>query len=85
MGSVPSVNVLISFDNARSCSASGACPKSTLGAFLLHGTVGGWSRTLFLLAHELPQEVCSFSLTFVGVSLDSVKVIRVQNSHMFLE
>jgi zinc transporter ZupT len=25
-------------------------------AFLLHGTVGGWSRTLFLLAHELPQE-----------------------------
>ncbi len=26
-------------------------------AFLLHGTVGGWSRTLFLLAHELPQEV----------------------------
>lgn len=27
-------------------------------AFLLHGSVGGWSRTLFLLAHELPQEVC---------------------------
>lgn len=26
-------------------------------AFLLHGSVGGWSRTLFLLAHELPQEV----------------------------
>lgn len=26
-------------------------------AFLLHGTVGGWSRTLFLLAHEIPQEV----------------------------
>ncbi|KAA3462739.1 IAA-alanine resistance protein 1 [Gossypium australe] len=25
-------------------------------AFLLHGSVGGWSRTLFLLAHELPQE-----------------------------
>lgn len=26
-------------------------------AFLLYGSVGGWSRTLFLLAHELPQEV----------------------------
>ncbi|CAL5430400.1 unnamed protein product [Camellia sinensis] len=25
-------------------------------AFLLYGSVGGWSRTLFLLAHELPQE-----------------------------
>lgn len=28
-------------------------------AFLLYGPVGGWSRTLFLLAHELPQEVRS--------------------------
>ena len=26
-------------------------------AFLLYGSVGGWSRTLFLLAHEIPQEV----------------------------
>lgn len=26
-------------------------------AFMLYGSVGGWSRTLFLLAHELPQEV----------------------------
>lgn len=26
-------------------------------AFLLYGSVGGWSRTIFLLAHELPQEV----------------------------
>ncbi|CAL5430291.1 unnamed protein product [Camellia sinensis] len=24
-------------------------------AFLLYGSVSGWSRTLFLLAHELPQ------------------------------
>ncbi|KAH9559995.1 hypothetical protein CY35_06G084100 [Sphagnum magellanicum] len=31
-------------------------------AFLLHGTVGGWSRTLFLLAHELPQEVGDFGI-----------------------
>lgn len=31
-------------------------------AFLLHGSVGGWSRTLFLLAHELPQEVGDFGI-----------------------
>ncbi|KAL6188067.1 hypothetical protein ACLB2K_039461 [Fragaria x ananassa] len=31
-------------------------------AFLLHGTVGGWSRTLFLLAHEIPQEVGDFGI-----------------------
>ncbi|KMT02902.1 hypothetical protein BVRB_8g194780 [Beta vulgaris subsp. vulgaris] len=31
-------------------------------AFLLHGSVGGWSRTVFLLAHELPQEVGDFGI-----------------------
>lgn len=31
-------------------------------AFLLHGTVGGWSRTIFLLAHEIPQEVGDFGI-----------------------
>ncbi|KAI7994612.1 IAA-alanine resistance protein 1 [Camellia lanceoleosa] len=31
-------------------------------AFLLYGSVGGWSRTLFLLADELPQEVRFFLL-----------------------
>lgn len=31
-------------------------------AFLLHGSAGGWSRTLFLLAHELPQEVGDFGI-----------------------
>ncbi|KAK9115888.1 hypothetical protein Sjap_014835 [Stephania japonica] len=31
-------------------------------AFILHGSVGGWSRTLFLLAHELPQEVGDFGI-----------------------
>jgi len=31
-------------------------------AFLLYGTVGGWSQTLFLLAHELPQEVGDFGI-----------------------
>ncbi|KAH7656103.1 Zinc/iron permease protein [Dioscorea alata] len=31
-------------------------------AFLLYGPVGGWSRTLFLLAHELPQEIGDFGI-----------------------
>ncbi|KAI5385398.1 IAA-alanine resistance protein 1 [Lathyrus oleraceus] len=31
-------------------------------AFMLHGSVGGWSRTLFLLAHEIPQEVGDFGI-----------------------
>ncbi|KAJ8770684.1 hypothetical protein K2173_021331 [Erythroxylum novogranatense] len=31
-------------------------------AFLVYGSVGGWSRTLFLLAHELPQEVGDFGI-----------------------
>ncbi|KAF5750064.1 IAA-alanine resistance protein 1 [Tripterygium wilfordii] len=31
-------------------------------AFLLYGSVGGWSRTLFLLAHELPQEIGDFGI-----------------------
>ncbi|XP_022776541.1 IAA-alanine resistance protein 1-like isoform X2 [Durio zibethinus] len=31
-------------------------------AFLIYGSVGGWSRTLFLLAHELPQEVGDFGI-----------------------
>uniref|UniRef100_A0A803MQD6 IAA-alanine resistance protein 1 n=1 Tax=Chenopodium quinoa TaxID=63459 RepID=A0A803MQD6_CHEQI len=31
-------------------------------AFLLYGSVGGWSRTIFLLAHEIPQEVGDFGI-----------------------
>ncbi|XP_078429506.1 ZIP metal ion transporter family isoform X2 [Wolffia australiana] len=31
-------------------------------AFLLHGSVGGWATTLFLLAHELPQEIGDFGI-----------------------
>ncbi|KAI3731663.1 hypothetical protein L1987_62852 [Smallanthus sonchifolius] len=31
-------------------------------AFILYGSVGGWSRTLFLLAHELPQEIGDFGI-----------------------
>lgn len=31
-------------------------------AFILYGSVGGWSRTLFLLAHEIPQEVGDFGI-----------------------
>ncbi|XP_050275655.1 IAA-alanine resistance protein 1 isoform X2 [Quercus robur] len=33
-------------------------------AFLLYGSVGGWSRTLFLLAHELPQECVRYWLLY---------------------
>ncbi|RVW34599.1 IAA-alanine resistance protein 1 [Vitis vinifera] len=38
-------------------------------AFLLYGSVGGWSRTVFLLAHELPQEVPILSLAPFGAWL----------------
>ena len=38
-------------------------------AFLNHGTIGGWSRTLFLLAHEIPQEVMFINLRIVIISL----------------
>ncbi|KAM3281443.1 IAA-alanine resistance protein 1 [Capsicum chacoense] len=31
-------------------------------AFHLYGSVGGWSRTVFLLAHELPQEIGDFGI-----------------------
>ncbi|KAH0919522.1 hypothetical protein HID58_027182 [Brassica napus] len=31
-------------------------------AFLIYGSVGGWSRTMFLLAHELPQEIGDFGI-----------------------
>lgn len=44
------VHVLISQHNFTDGMALGS-------AFLLYGSVGGWSRTLFLLAHEIPQEV----------------------------
>ncbi|XXG51280.1 hypothetical protein AAC387_Pa02g5090 [Persea americana] len=43
-------------------------------AFLLHGSVGGWSRTLFLLAHELPQEVGDFEI-LVGSGFSVSKAI----------
>lgn len=45
-------------------------------AFLLYGSIGGWSRTLFLLAHELPQEVCFLpyliNIVFEGSFLDNL-------------
>eukprot|EP00897_Mesotaenium_endlicherianum_P009129 jgi/Mesen1/8244/ME000443S07390 len=31
-------------------------------AFLNHGTAAGWSRMLFMLAHEIPQEVGDFGI-----------------------
>ena len=42
-------------------------------AFLLYGSVGGWSRTLFLLAHELPQEVWTLHSIFVLLLLFLMK------------
>ncbi|KAJ0430764.1 putative zinc/iron permease [Helianthus annuus] len=42
-------------------------------AFLLYGSVGGWSRTLFLLAHELPQEV----FFFYYYSLQSIQLVII--------
>ncbi|PKI65399.1 hypothetical protein CRG98_014215 [Punica granatum] len=36
-------------------------------AFLLYGSVGGWSRTLFLLAHELPQEFSSYYTLYMDL------------------
>ncbi|XP_059655284.1 IAA-alanine resistance protein 1 isoform X2 [Cornus florida] len=46
-------------------------------AFLLYGSVGGWSRTLFLLAHELPQEkfqILTFALRGCKNAVISVKI-----------
>lgn len=40
-------------------------------AFLLHGSIGGWSRTLFLLAHELPQEVRLLSFADINTSFST--------------
>ncbi|CAL5354567.1 unnamed protein product [Camellia sinensis] len=42
-------NLVFGYLNLFSDDGFGKC-------FLLYGLVGGWSRTLFLLAHELPQE-----------------------------
>lgn len=43
-------------------------------AFLLHGSIGGWSRTLFLLAHELPQEVWLLSFADMNISFSTFEI-----------
>lgn len=56
-------NFVLSYLNLFSDGVHNFTDGMALGsAFLLHGTVGGWSRTLFLLAHELPQEVGDFGI-----------------------
>lgn len=63
-------------------------------AFLLHGSIGGWSRTLFLLAHELPQEVWLLSFADMNISFSTfeiwilcseyiISICRRQGNHFF--
>ncbi|XP_020277384.1 IAA-alanine resistance protein 1 isoform X2 [Asparagus officinalis] len=55
--SPPSSSLIFGYLNLFSDGVHNFTDGMALGcAFLLHGSVGGWSRTLFLLAHELPQE-----------------------------
>ncbi|KAL5722035.1 IAA-alanine resistance protein 1 [Ranunculus cassubicifolius] len=59
----PSSNLVFGYLNLFSDGVHNFTDGMALGsAFLLHGTVGGWSRTLFLLAHEIPQEVGDFGI-----------------------
>ncbi|PKA64367.1 IAA-alanine resistance protein 1 [Apostasia shenzhenica] len=59
----PASNLVIGYLNLFSDGIHNFTDGMALGsAFLLHGSVGGWSRTVFLLAHELPQEVGDFGI-----------------------
>ncbi|KAL5220471.1 hypothetical protein ABZP36_025184 [Zizania latifolia] len=61
--SVSNSNIVFGYLNLFSDGVHNFTDGMALGsAFLLHGSVGGWSRTLFLLAHELPQEVGDFGI-----------------------
>ncbi|KAG8087431.1 hypothetical protein GUJ93_ZPchr0010g10097 [Zizania palustris] len=61
--SVSNSNMVFGYLNLFSDGVHNFTDGMALGsAFLLHGSVGGWSRTLFLLAHELPQEVGDFGI-----------------------
>ncbi|KAI4302743.1 hypothetical protein MLD38_038454 [Melastoma candidum] len=58
-----SKNLIFGYLNLFSDGVHNFTDGMSLGsAFLLHGSIGGWSRTLFLLAHELPQEVGDFGI-----------------------
>ncbi|ERN11036.1 IAA-alanine resistance protein 1 isoform X1 [Amborella trichopoda] len=59
----PSSNIVFGYLNLFSDGVHNFTDGMALGsAFLLYGSVGGWSRTLFLLAHELPQEIGDFGI-----------------------
>ncbi|GMH01947.1 hypothetical protein Nepgr_003786 [Nepenthes gracilis] len=59
----PPSNLVFGYLNLFSDGVHNFTDGMALGsAFLLYGSVGGWSRTLFLLAHELPQEVGDFGI-----------------------
>ncbi|KAI9085066.1 hypothetical protein K1719_033058 [Acacia pycnantha] len=61
--SVQSSNLVFGYLNLFSDAVHNFTDGMALGsAFLLYGSVGGWSRTLFLLAHELPQEIGDFGI-----------------------
>ncbi|CAM0871214.1 unnamed protein product [Alopecurus aequalis] len=61
--SVSNSNLVFGYLNLFSDGVHNFTDGMALGsAFLLHGSVGGWSRTLFLLAHELPQEIGDFGI-----------------------
>ncbi|KAH9321439.1 hypothetical protein KI387_016078 [Taxus chinensis] len=74
-------NLVVGYLNLFSDGVHNFTDGMALGsAFLLHGSVGGWSRTLFLLAHELPQERTEFFAVFVDLassppSLNSIPMI----------
>ncbi|KAF5449930.1 hypothetical protein F2P56_030326 [Juglans regia] len=58
-----STNLVFGYLNLFSDGVHNFTDGMALGsAFLLYGSVGGWSRTLFLLAHELPQEIGDFGI-----------------------
>ncbi|KAH7414871.1 hypothetical protein KP509_14G015000 [Ceratopteris richardii] len=58
-----SPNLILGYLNLFSDGVHNFTDGMALGAaFLNHGVLGGWSRTLFLLAHELPQEVGDFGI-----------------------
>ncbi|KAJ4710166.1 IAA-alanine resistance protein 1-like [Melia azedarach] len=59
----PASNLVFGYLNLFSDGVHNFTDGMALGsAFLLYGSVGGWSRTVFLLAHELPQEVGDFGI-----------------------
>ncbi|EPS70873.1 hypothetical protein M569_03886, partial [Genlisea aurea] len=59
----PQSNLVFGYLNLFSDGVHNFTDGMALGtAFLLYGSLGGWSRTLFLLAHELPQEIGDFGI-----------------------